>query len=79
MEVGNAAAVALMVAASAEQQPEAWTQLHGLAEVLEVMEAAVSQNIYLPQLMSYRWAVGRGGRELNSGCWCAGYCRSAPL
>lgn len=50
----NAAAVALLAAAEVQEEP--WTQLQGIAEVLEVMEAAVSQNIYLPQLMLYRCA-----------------------
>lgn len=48
----NAAAVALLAAEEVQEEP--WTQLQGIAEVLEVMEAAVSQNIYLPQLMLYR-------------------------
>lgn len=47
--------MALMAAEDAA--PEPWTQLQGIAEVLEVMEAAVSQNIFLPQLMLYRWAL----------------------
>jgi len=45
--------------AAEEAAPEPWTQLAGLAEVLEIMEAAVSQNIYLPQLMMYRWTGGQ--------------------
>lgn len=49
----HAAAVALL-AGSADAVPEPWTQLQGIAEVLGVMEAAVSQNIYLLQLMLYR-------------------------
>lgn len=48
----NAAAVALL--AAEENTQEAWTQLQGIYEVLEVMEAAVSQNIHLLQLLLYR-------------------------
>jgi hypothetical protein len=44
--------VALLAAEEVQEEP--WTQLQGIAEVLEVMEAAVSQNVYLPQLMLYR-------------------------
>jgi hypothetical protein len=62
----HAAAVALL-AGSADAGPEPWTQLQGIAEVLGVMEAAVSQNIYLPQLMLYRWA-GAGSDGLCSEC-----------
>ncbi|WIA16426.1 hypothetical protein OEZ85_013115 [Tetradesmus obliquus] len=49
---GAAAAAALLAAAG--PQPEPWTRLAGLAEALAVMEAAVSQNIFLPQLLQYR-------------------------
>lgn len=48
----NAAAVALL--AAEENMQEAWTQLQGISEVLDVMEAAVSQNIHLLQLLLYR-------------------------
>jgi hypothetical protein len=40
--------------AAEESMQEGWTQLQGISEVLEVMEAAVSQNIHLPQLLLYR-------------------------
>lgn len=59
----NAAAVALL-AASEENTQDAWTQLQGISEVLEVMEAAVSQNIHLPQLLLYRW-----GPHVRQLCW----------
>lgn len=49
---GAAAAAALLAAAG--PQPEPWTRLAGLAEALAVMEAAISQNIFLPQLLQYR-------------------------
>lgn len=42
--------------AAEEAPPEPWMELPGLAEVMEVVEAAISQNIYLPQLMLYRYA-----------------------
>jgi hypothetical protein len=48
----NAAAAALM--AAEETLQESWTQLQGISDVLQVMEAAVSQNIYLPQLLLYK-------------------------
>jgi hypothetical protein len=54
---GAAAAAALLAAAAAGPQPEPWTKLAGIAEALAVLEAAISQNIYLPQLLQYRWAV----------------------
>jgi hypothetical protein len=60
MDAGSAAAVALLVAGAEQQAPEAWTQLPGLAEVLAVAEAAVSQNIFLPQLLQYRCACYSG-------------------
>lgn len=53
---GGAAASAALLAAASGPQLEPWVKLPGLAEVLAVMEAAVSQNIYLPQLLLYRCA-----------------------
>ncbi|KAF6261369.1 hypothetical protein COO60DRAFT_1625359 [Scenedesmus sp. NREL 46B-D3] len=50
----GAAAAAALLAAAAGPQPEPWTRLAGLAEALAVMEAAISQNMYLPQLLQYR-------------------------
>ena len=64
---GAAAAAAGAAGAAADKEPEApvqedpLRQLHGLREALEVVDAALVQNVYLPQLLLYRWAARGAG------------------
>lgn len=51
---GNKASAAMLAAAAVAPQPESWTTLDGLAEAVAVMEAAIAQNTFLPQLLLYR-------------------------
>eukprot|EP00775_Hariotina_reticulata_P012390 gene12390-12525_t len=51
---GNKASAAMLAAAGVARQAEPWTTLDGLAEALAVMEAAIAQNTFLPQLLLYR-------------------------
>jgi hypothetical protein len=52
-------------AAEAPVQEDPLRRLRGLKEALEVVDAALVQNVYLPQLLLYRWGL-QPGRQLSS-------------
>jgi hypothetical protein len=67
---GGAAAAAAVVAAGDGPRPDdALRRLRGLAQALEMVDAALVQNAYLPQLLLYRCAQGACplGCRLNFG------------
>jgi len=52
--LANNTSAALLAVATGAPQPEPWTLLESLGDALAVMEAAIAQNTFLPQLLLYR-------------------------